>query len=128
FTYGMAKIGFGGLLQLTQDHRRDLRWRVLLAVDVNFDQVVRPADDLIWDKLFFALYLVVAAAHEPFDRVHRPPRVRNRLALGRVADKSVSLIGERHNTGREPISFLIRNYFGLASLHNAHHGVRRAEV
>ena len=43
----MAEVSFRGLLQLTKHHGRDLRRRVLLAVDVDFDQFRGAADDLV---------------------------------------------------------------------------------
>ena len=58
---GVAQVGLGGFLELAQDHRRDFRRRVLLAVDVDLDQLVRPADDLVGDELLFGSRLRCAA-------------------------------------------------------------------
>ena len=100
----VAQVGLGGLLELAQDHRRDLRRRVLLAVDVHLDQLVGPADDLVGDQLLFRLDLVVPAAHEALDRVDRAPRVGDRLPLGRVADEAVALVGEGDDAGRQAVA------------------------
>ena len=50
----LAQVVLGRLLEVLEDHRGDLRRRVLLAADVDLDQVVRPADDLVGHELLFA--------------------------------------------------------------------------
>ena len=95
----VAEVALGGLLELAEDHGRDLRRRVVLAVDLDLDEVVGPADDLVGDHLLFGLDLVVAAAHEPLDRVDRPPGVGDRLPLGRLADQDLALVGEGDDDG-----------------------------
>ena len=45
------EVGLGGFLELAQDHRRDFRRRELLAVDVHLHQFVRPADDLVRERV-----------------------------------------------------------------------------
>ena len=49
----VAQIALRGFLELAQDQRRDLRRRVILAVDVHLHKIARPADDLVGDHLLF---------------------------------------------------------------------------
>ena len=58
---GVAQVGLGRLLELAQDHRRDFRRRVVLAVDLHLDRLVRPADDLVGNELLLARRLPCAA-------------------------------------------------------------------
>ena len=57
----VAQVSLGGFLELAQDHRGDFGRRVLLAVDVDLDQLVGPADDLVRHQLLFGLRLPCAA-------------------------------------------------------------------
>ena len=68
------------------------------------------------------------AAHESLDRVDRAFGIRDRLAAGQISDEDVSLIGERHDAGGEPVAFLVRNNLRLFAFHHRHDGIRRAEV
>ena len=124
----MAQVGLGRLLELAQDQRRDFRRRVLLAVDVDLDQFVRSADDLVGDQLLFGLHLVVAPAHEALDREDGAPGVGDRLPLGRVADQPVALVGEGDDAGRQPVAFLVGDDLDLAPFHDGHDGVGRSQV
>ena len=58
---GVAQVRLGGLLELAQDHRRDFRRRVGLAVDLDLGRVVGAADDLVGDELLLAGRLPCAA-------------------------------------------------------------------
>ena len=84
----VAQVALRRFLELSQDQGRDLRRRVVFLVGVDLDKLVRPPDDLVGDHLFLGLDLVMAAAHEPLDRVDRFGRVGDRLALRRVADQA----------------------------------------
>ena len=53
----VAQVALGRLLELAEDQRRDLRRRVVLAVDLHLDEVVGPADDLVGDHLLLGLDL-----------------------------------------------------------------------
>ena len=124
----VAQVGLGRLLELAQDHRRDFRRRVVLAVDVHLDQLVGAADDLVGHQLLFAWHFLVAPAHEALDRVDGAPRVGDRLPLGRVADQAVALVGEGDDAGRQAIAFLVGDDLDLAAFHDGHDRVGRAQV
>src|SRR5207253_826190 len=101
----------GGFLELAQDERRDLRRRVLLAVDIDLYKIVRPAGNLVGDEFFFGLDLIVTATHEALDRVDRASGVGDRLSLRRVANQALAFVGEGHDAGGQTIPVLIGNDF-----------------
>ncbi len=124
----MAQVAFGRFLELSQDQRRDLGRRVVFLVGVDLDELVRPPDDLVGDHLLFGLDLVMAAAHEPLDRVDRLGGVGDRLALRRVADQHVSLGREGHHRRRETTPLLIGDDRHIAPLHHRDDTVGRSQV
>ena len=124
----VAQIALRRFLELSQDQRRDLGRRVVFLVGVDLDEVARPPDDLVRDHLFFGLDLVMAAAHEPLDRVDRLGRVGDRLALRRVADQHVSLGRESHHRRRETTPLLIGDHRHIAPLHHRDDAVRRSQI
>ena len=126
--HGVPEVRLGGLLELAQDHRGDFRRRVVLAVDVHLDQLVRPADDLVRNEFLFRCDFLVPPAHEALDRVDRTPRIGDGLALGRVADQDVALVGEGDDAGREAVAFLIGDDLDFAAFHDGDDGIGRAEV
>ena len=124
----VAKVGFGGFLQLAKDHRRNFGRRELLVVDLHLDEVVRPADDRVRNEFLFRFDLVVPPTHESLDRVDRAPRVRHRLPFGRFADESLALVGEADDARRERLAFLVGDDLDVLAFKDRHDGVRRAEV
>ena len=124
----VAQIGFGRFLELAQDQRRDFRRRVLLVAGLDLHVVLRSADDLVGNDLLFAGHFVVPAAHEPLDRKDRAARVSDRLALGRLADQRLALVGKRHHARRQPVALLVGNDLGLFAFHNSHDRVGGSQI
>ena len=87
---GLAEIRFGVGLQLLQDHRGDLRRRVLLAAGFDAGVAVGAGDDLVGDDRLLLAHLGLLAAHEALDREDRVLRVGDRLALGDGADEALA--------------------------------------
>ena len=87
---GLAELRLGVGLQLLEDHRRDLRRRVLLAADLDADVAVRAGDDLVGDDRLLLLDLGLLAAHEALDREDRVLGVHHRLALGDRAHEALA--------------------------------------
>ena len=123
----LAEIVFRSLLQLLQDHRRDLGRGVLLALRQHAD-VIALTDDFVGDHFHFLGDFIVAASHEPLDRVNRVLRVCNRLALGDLSDESLAGLGESDYRWGSAPSFFIGNDLGLATLHDGNAGVGGTEV
>ena len=124
----LAEVGLGVRLELLEDHRRDLLRRVLLAVRLHADVVVRALGDLVRDDLHLLGDLVELAPHEALDREHRVLRVRDLLALRRSADEPLPVTPEGDD-GRSRASALgVRDDGGLGSFEDCHARVRRPEV
>jgi hypothetical protein len=51
---------------------------------------------------------------------------RTGLALGRLADKTLAGLAERHNRGRQTMALGVQQHFGIAALHNGYDGVGRS--
>ena len=123
----LAEIVFRRLLQLLQDHRRNLRRSVLLPLRHD-GQVVAVPLDLVRDHLQFFADLVVAASHEPLDRENRVLRIGNSLPLSDLPHQPFAGFGESDNRRRSPPTFFVRYNFRLSTLHNRDAGVGGAEV
>ena len=91
----LAEIGLGGLLHLAEDEGADLARRVFLALRLDPGVAVVAAHDRVGDQ---ALVLrdhrvVEPAADQALDGVERVGRVGDRLALGRLADEALAVVG-----------------------------------
>ena len=92
---GLAEIRFRVRLQLLQDHRRDLRRRVLLIARFHASVAVGAGDDLVGDDRLLLAHLGLLAAHEALDREDRVLGVGDRLALGDSAYEALAGRRER---------------------------------
>ena len=122
-----AEVVFRRLLELLQNHRRDLRRSLLLALRHN-RHVVALAHNLIWDHLHFFVHFVIAPSHEALDRINRVFGIGNRLPLGHLPDQPLPGFGERHHRRGSAAAFFVGNDLGLATLHDGHARVGGAEV
>ena len=125
-----AHLGVG--LELGQNHRGDLgRTELLgLAVDLDFDVrvPVGPFDDLVRHSLALFLDLGEFASHEALDRINRVPGVRDRLALGGVADHPLAALGKSDDRRRGAPTFGVLEHHRLSALHDGHAGVGGAQI
>ena len=124
----VPEIALGRLLQLAQNHPRDLGRRVVLLARVHLHELVRPAQNLVGDHRLLVLHLIMTPPHEPLDRVDRFRGVRDRLPLGRIAHQRVTLGRERHHRRRQSTAVLIRNDRDVSTLHHRDHAVRRPQI
>ncbi len=102
----LAQVGLGVPLQLLQDERGDL-----LRVEVLPVQLDLPV-----------------GAHVTLDGPDGPVHVRDRLALGDLADEHLTVLGEGDDGRRGPGTLGVGDDGGLAALQNADDGVSRAQV
>ena len=86
----LAEIGFRRLLHLLQDHRRNLRGRLLLAAGLDPGVAIVALHDLVGDELLVLLgdRIVIAAADQALDREDGVFGIGDRLALCRLADQT----------------------------------------
>ena len=124
----LAEIVLRRLLQLLQDHRGDLRRRVLLAAHLDPRVAVAAAHHAIRHARDLGADLAELAAHEPLDREHRVLGIGHRLALGDLADEPLAVLGEPDDRRRQSRSFLVHDDGRLTVFHDRDHRVGGAEV
>ncbi len=124
----LPQVGFGGFLQLGQNHRRDFGRRILLSGDVNADVVSRSLHHPVRDHLHLFVDFVDPAAHEALDGVDRVLRIGDRLPLGNLADQPLAAAGEAYHRGRRAGALLVGDHYRLAAFHDGHNRVGRSQV
>ncbi len=124
----LAEVGLGVRLQLLEDHRRELRRRVLRVADLDANVLVRALDDLVRDHRHLVGDLRVLAPHEALDREDRVLGVRDGLPLRRRPDEPLAVLRERDDGRRRAPALGVRDDGRLAALEHCHAGVRRAEI
>ncbi len=113
---GLAEIGLGSFLHLLQDEGADLARRVVLAAGLDPRVAVLALDDRVRDQLGVLLghRIVEPAADQALDREDRVVAVGDRLALGRLADQALAVLGEGDDRRRGARAFRILDDLGLA--------------
>ena len=124
----LAEERLGVRLQLLEDHRADLRRRVLLAARLDPHVVVRALHDLVGDDGHLLGDLVELAAHEALDGEHGVLRVRHLLPPRRGADEPLTVLREADDGRGRPPSLGVRDHGRLAALEDGHARVGRAQV
>ena len=102
----LAEVALRVCLQLLQNHRRNLLRRVALAVDRH----------------------LVVRAHVALNRSNRAVRVRDCLALRRLADQTLAGLCECDHRRCGSRALAVRDYDRLAALHDCHTAVRCTKV
>src|SRR5215203_1636563 len=124
-----AEIRLSVPLDLLQDHRGDLRWRVVLVVDAYPYITTGARDNLVTHTLGLVLNLPEAAAHKALGRVDRTLRVCHRLASSQLAYQSLPApLIKGHHRWRSPLPLGAGNYDRVAALQDCNAAVGRAEV
>jgi len=110
--------------------RGNFRRRHLLAAGLDPGIAVLGLHDLVRHELDVALHHVLAefASDQALDGVERVRRVGNRLALGRLADHDLVVVGERDDRRRGAVALAVLDNLDLVTLHDGHAGVGRAQV
>ena len=89
---GVAQVAVGRVLELDQDHGRDLFRRIDLVVDLDAQQIVAVLDDMERELLQVGLDLGVFLPHQGLDRRYGVERVGDHLALGRLSDQLLMVL------------------------------------
>ncbi|EAS48812.1 putative glutamate dehydrogenase [Aurantimonas manganoxydans SI85-9A1] len=126
----LAEIGLGGFLHLLQDHRRDLRRRIFLAGRLDPGVAIVGIDDLVGDHalVFLRRRILEGPANQALDRKQRVFGIGDRLALGRLADEALAVVGEGHHGGRGARALGILDHLGILAVHDRDAGIGRAKV
>ena len=126
----LAEIGLGGFLHLLQNEGGDLRGRILLAVGLNPGVAVGRLDDLIGNEIHVLLgqRIVERPADEALDREEGLLRIGDRLALGRLADETLAVVGKGDDGWGSPCAFRVLDDLRSLALHHRHAGIGRTKV
>jgi len=118
------------LLDLAEDEGGDLLGGVVAVPHPDLHVPVRGRNDRIGEVLAGVpdLGVVPLGANEPLDRVDRLRRVRDRLALGDLADEPLAVLGERDDRRGGPRPLAVRDDLGRPELDDGRAGVGRPEV
>ena len=71
-----------------------------------------PTHHFVRDHLHFFGDFVVAASHEPLDRINRVFGIGDRLPLGHLPNQPLPGLGESHHRRRSPPPLFIRDHLG----------------
>src|SRR3546814_731667 len=91
---------------------------------------VRALGDRIGDEFHVLLGhgIVEAAADQALDREHGVVRIGDRLALGRLADQALTILGERDHRRRRARAFGIFDNLGLDAFHHRNAAIGGAQI
>src|SRR5215475_1846843 len=126
----LPEIGFRRLFHLLQDERGYLRGRVSLTVDLNPGVAIRSLGDLVRDQLLVLLdhRVVVAPADQALDCEDRLFGIGYRLALGRLSNQTLAVVGEGHDRRRGPHAFSVFDNLRRLAFHDGDARIGGAEV
>ncbi len=126
----LSEIGLRRLLHLLQDEGGDLGGRIALAVGLDPGVAVRGAHDLVGDELLVLLdhRVVVAPSDQALDRKDGALGIGDRLALGRLADQPLAIIGKGDDRGRGAHAFRVFNDLRRLAFHHGDARIGRAEI
>jgi NAD-specific glutamate dehydrogenase len=104
-----------------RDHRLLHRLREVL---------VRAANDLVGAEVdrLLDFRVLEAPTDQALGREDRVARVRDRLALGQMADETLAVLGDPEHRGRRLVPSRVRDHRGLTVLDHRHARVRRPEI
>jgi len=123
-----AEVGFGGFLQLREDHRRDFGRRELFALRLDTGISVVARGDFIGNEFLFGVDFVEPAPHEAFDGVDGVFGIGDRLPLGHLAHQALAALGEADDGRGGTRTFLIRDNDRRARFHYGNDGVGCSQV
>src|SRR5262249_13785195 len=123
-----SEVGFGGLLELSEDHRGDFGRRILLAHDLDARVPIVAADYFVGHHFHLFADFFVAAAHEALNRKDGVFGIGNGLALGDLPYEALATLGEGNHRRSCAAALLVRDHRGLSTLHDGHNGVCGPEI
>ena len=129
-SHGFAEIAFGGFLHLLEREGRNLRRRIIFAACLHPRIAGLALDDRIGDETHVLLRhrIVETAADKALHRENRILGIGDGLALGRLTDQALAILGEGHDRRRCPRAFHIFNHLGLATFHHCDAAVGGSQI
>src|SRR6266566_2435963 len=100
----------------------------IIAENVDTRVVVRPPRHLIGYAFQLIGDFVIPMPHEALDGVNRVFRIRDRLPLGHLPNQPLARLGNGHDRWSRPAALLVRDYYGLSTLHDRNNRVGRPKV
>ena len=125
----LPEILLGGLLQLLQDHRGDLRRRVLLAATLRRARRRWCARTTRYGTIFISS--LTSSNRRPMKRLIEKMVFSGLVTAWRLATWPTSrspALRERDDRRRQPAAFRVGDDDGLAAFHDGDHGVGGAQV
>ena len=118
------------LLHFHQHARGNLGRRHLLALCLDPGVAVVRLRDRVRHHLDIALHDVVfeTTTDQALDRKQRVGRIRHGLALGRLANQHLVVLGERNDRRRRAIAFAVFDDLGRIAFHHCYAGVGGTKV
>src|SRR5690606_15558217 len=125
-----TEVVLGRLLHFLQHLRGDLRRRIAFTARFHPGVAVVGLSDLVGDHLDVLLddLVLELTADQALDREQGVGGVGDGLALGRLADEDLTILGVGDDGGRGTGTFRVLDDLGLAALHEGHTGVSGAQV
>ncbi len=126
----LAQVILGGLLHLLQHFGRNLRRRHLLALHFHPGITVIGLDDGVGHHLDVLLHDIFfeTAADQALDRVQSVLRVGDCLALGRLTDQRLAIVGVGDDGRRGASAFGVLDDLDVAVFHDGDTGVGGPQV
>ena len=118
-----AELLFRIVLQLLENHGRNLFGGVILALDVDDGAAVLSLLDFVADGFLLFACFVVGTADKALHGRNGVFRIGDRLVLCRFADDALAVFAEAFDGGGGTIAFGVDQNFGLAAFHYRHRRV-----
>src|SRR5690606_19365483 len=130
FRHLLAEIVLRGFFHLHQHACRDFGRRHLLAIHLDPGVSVIGLDDLVRHHVDVTTHdlVFIAAPYEALHCVQGVVRIRDSLALCRLADENFAILAERDDRRCSAIALAILDHLGLPALHDRDAGICGTQV